>query len=154
MGKQFRILLAVDLEQGMARLVAEVERYARALDAVVDVLHVSDPDPFIGYIKSADPAEQDVIDSGRMPRAHELRAEHQATREVGEALRQRGVAIDQTLTVQGPILATILDQATRSEADLLMLGVHHHGALYRLWHGDTATGAAAEAPCAVLLIPV
>lgn len=154
MGDRFRILVAIDLQAGTPRLLDAAEQYGRAFDAVVDIVHVGDPDPFVGYIKSDDPGEQETIDSGRNARAKALRDAHQATHQAGEALRARGVQVDRALTLQGPILETILDQASRSGADLLVMGAQHHGMMYRLWHGDTAAAAAARAPCALLLIPV
>jgi hypothetical protein len=49
----YRILVAIDLKPGTERLLAEAQRYAKALDAIVDIIHVADPDPdFVGYIKS------------------------------------------------------------------------------------------------------
>jgi nucleotide-binding universal stress UspA family protein len=69
-------------------------------------------------------------------------------------LRAKGVRVDQALTVQGPILATLVEQAGKLDIDLLIMGTHHYGALYRLWHGDVAAGAASRAPCALLLVPI
>jgi nucleotide-binding universal stress UspA family protein len=62
--------------------------------------------------------------------------------------------VDHTLTVQGSILETIVEQAGKLDIDLLIMGSRHYGALYRLWHGDMATGAASRAPCALLLVPI
>jgi hypothetical protein len=51
MKAEFRILLAVDLKDGTDRLVAETERYGRSLRAIVDIIHVAEPDPdFVGYL--------------------------------------------------------------------------------------------------------
>jgi len=52
----YRILVAIDLKAGTDQLLAEAQRYGRALDATVDVVHVSEPDPgFVGYIKKRRP---------------------------------------------------------------------------------------------------
>jgi nucleotide-binding universal stress UspA family protein len=106
----------------------------------VYIIHVTDPDPFVGYIKASDPADQNLFDAQRQPRAKELRTEHQQTQAIGAALRAKGVRVDQALTVQGPVLATVVEQAGKLDIDLLIMGSHHYGALYRLWHGDVATG--------------
>jgi nucleotide-binding universal stress UspA family protein len=148
----YRILVAIDLKPGTDRLLAETQRYAQALNAIVDIVHVAAPDPaFVGYIKA--PEGQGPVDIGREFRAKDLRVEHQQTQAVGAALRANGVRVEQTLMVQGPILETILEQAGELGADLLILGSHHHGALYRLWFGDTASAAAKQAPCALLVVP-
>jgi len=69
-------------------------------------------------------------------------------------MRAAGIRVDQALTVQGPTLETIMEEARKFGADLLILGSHQHGALYRLWYGDIAIDAAKEAPCALLVVPI
>ena len=55
MSSDFRIVVAIDLKSGTNRLMTETQRYALALNAVVDIIHVAPPDPdFVGYMKSGD----------------------------------------------------------------------------------------------------
>jgi nucleotide-binding universal stress UspA family protein len=151
----YRIMVAVDLNAGTDLLLAEAQRFARALDAIVDIVHIAEPDPsFVGYIKSDAPAEQAQLDSEREPHAQALRAEHRQTQAYGAKLRADGVRVDQTLMVQGPISETIAAEARKIGADLLILGSHHHGALYRFWYGDAVVDAARRPPCAVLVVPL
>jgi nucleotide-binding universal stress UspA family protein len=155
MSDNFRIVVAVDLKAGTERLLAEAQRYGRALDAVVDIIHIAAPDPdFVGYMKDSDPAEKTQDGLIRESEAKALRVEHQQTQALGETLRANGVRVDRALTVQGPTLATILGEARKLGADLLILGSHHHGAIYRLWYGDIAVDAAKQAPCALLVVPI
>jgi nucleotide-binding universal stress UspA family protein len=155
MSDDYRILIAIDLKTGTERLLVEATRYAKALNAIVDIIHVADLDPLVGYIKSSDPGEdQSLIDPGREPRAKALRTEHQQTQAFGATLRASGVRVGQALTVQGPVLEAILTHVGKLDSNVLMLGSHHHGALYRLWYGDTATAAAKQAPCALLVVPI
>lgn len=155
MTDDFRILVAVDLEIGTDRLLAEVERYGRALNAVVDVVHVAPPDPdFVGYLKIEHvdkPTQENLI---RDDVANSLRTQHDQTLAIGVKLQARGVRLRHALTVQGPVLETILDHARRLDSDLLMLGSHQHSALYRLWYGDIVTDAAKHPHCQLLVIPV
>lgn len=154
MSNSYRILVAIDLNPGTDRLLAEAQRYAQAFDATVDIIHVVPPDPdFIGYIKSA-PEEQDQFDVERKYHAKKLRLEHRQTQAFSAKLRAAGVRVDQVLTVQGPTLATVLEEAHKLATNLLIVGSHHHGALYRLWYGDIATDAAKQARCALLVVPV
>ena len=146
-------MLAIDFNLEN-RLRAEVERFARALNATVDVLHVSMPDPeFIGYIKAKPGEYQGAVDGGRPAKAHELRNDHDKTLAFGEALRSTGIKIDRVLTVQGEVVSTILDHVVKREIDLLMLGSHHHSAFYRFTHTDVAAEAVHKMPCAVLVLP-
>ena len=156
MADDFHILVAIDLKDGTDILLAEAQRYGRALDATVDIVHVAAPDPtFVGYAKAAGPDEQDWLDPEREPHARELRAEHQQTQAHGAHLRANGIRVGRVLTVQGPTAALILEEARKLAADLIILGSHHHHALYRLWHGgDTVTALVEQQRCAVLVVPV
>jgi nucleotide-binding universal stress UspA family protein len=155
MSDTFRIVVAVDLKAGTDRLLAEAQRYGQALNAVVDIIHVAAPDPdFVGYMKSADPAGKTQDSLIRDSEAKTLRTEHAQTQALSETLRANGVRVDRALTVQGPTLATILDETRKLGADLLILGSHHHGAMYRLWFGDIAVDATKQAPCSLLVVPI
>jgi nucleotide-binding universal stress UspA family protein len=155
MSSDFRIVVAIDLKAGTDRLLAEAQRYGLALNAVVDIIHIAPPDPdFVGYMKSDDPAEKTQDNLIRESEATALRAEHQQTQDFAAALRANGLRVERALTVQGPILATILDQTRKLSADLLILGSHHHIALHRLWFGDIAVDATKQAPCSLLVIPL
>ncbi len=161
MSTAYRVLVAIDLKPGTDHLLAEAQRYAKALDAIVDIIHVADPDPdFVGYIKSAPTAETgghapiNYDQTLRDDRAKEFRLEHQQAQAVADQMRAAGIRVDQALTVQGPTLETILEEARKLGADLLILGSHQHSALYRLWYGDIAIDAAKEAPCALLVVPI
>ncbi len=157
----YRILVAIDLKPGTERLLAEAQRYAKALDAIVDIIHVADPDPdFVGYIKSEQQPEtggyaaSNYDQTLRDDRAKEFRSEHQQTQAIAAQMRAAGIRVDQALTLQGPALETILEEASKLSVDLLVLGSHQHGALYRLWYGDVAIDAARLAPCALLVVPI
>ena len=43
MSNAFRMLVAIDLKPGTDRLLAEAQRYAKALDATVNIVHIADP---------------------------------------------------------------------------------------------------------------
>jgi nucleotide-binding universal stress UspA family protein len=155
MSSDFRIVVAIDLKAGTNRLMTEAQRYALALNAVVDIIHVAPPDPdFVGYIKSGDPSEKTQDNLIRDSEAKALRDEHQQTQDLAAALRGNGDRVERALTVQGPTLTTILDETRKLGADLLVLGSHHHSALHRLWFGDIALNATKQAPCSLLVIPL
>ncbi|HEY4981322.1 MAG TPA: universal stress protein [Pseudolabrys sp.] len=154
MSKDYRILVAIDLKTGTDRLLEEAQRYGQALNATVDIIHVAAPDPyFVGYIKG-DPGSEENVDSGRDYHAKDLRLEHEQTQAFATRLRATGTRVGQVLTVQGPTLATVLEETRKLNADLLIIGSHHHGAIHNLWFGDTAADAAKQAPCALLVVPM
>jgi nucleotide-binding universal stress UspA family protein len=158
----YRILVAIDLKAGTEHLLAEAQRYAKALEAIVDIVHVADPDPeFIGYRKTDPEIGTDVpLGSGnydeilRESRAKEFRLERERTQTIAEQMRVSGIQVDRALTVQGPPLEAILEEVHKLGSDLLILGSHQHGAVYRLWYGDISVDAAKRPPCALLVVPI
>ena len=178
MSNAFRMLVAIDLKPGTDRLLAEAQRYAKALDAIVNIVHIADPvsdfvrdtkevtnygdpDPdFVSYVKGEQqtkPGAHELTDykhTLRDDRAEEFRLEHQQVHALAEKMRASGIRVDQTLTVQGPTLEKLLKEASKLGTDLLILGSHRHGALYRLLYGDIAVDATKQAPCALLVVPV
>jgi len=154
MSNDYRILLAIDLKVGTDRLAEEAQRFASALDAIVDILHVAAPDPdFVGYIKGS-VGEQTPIDVERDFKAKELRDEHRQAQAIAETLRQKGVKVDRTLTLQGELPTALFEHVRKLGSDLLIVGAHHHSALARLWYGDVAVEAVKLAPCALLVVPL
>ena len=167
MSNAFRMLVAIDLKPGTDRLLAEAQRYAKALDAIVNIVHIADPvsdfvrdtkevtnygdpDPdFVSYVKGEQ--EKHTL---RDDRANDFRLEHQQVHAFAEKMRASGIRVDHTLTVQGPTLEKLLKEARKLGTDLLILGSHRHGALYRLLYGDIAIDATKQAPCALLVVPV
>ena len=71
---------------------------------------------------------------------------------MAEYLQQRGVDADYEL-VKGPIAETIVEIATNYQADLIILGAHNHGFLYRAFIGSVSTGVLKHSPCPVMIIP-
>jgi nucleotide-binding universal stress UspA family protein len=184
MSHAFRILVAIDLKPGTDRLLAEAQRYAKALDAIVNIVHIADPVPdivrytkgaqevtdyedaedpdpdFVSYVNGEQETKTgahevtDYNDTLRDDQAKEFRLEHQQVHALAEKMRASGIRVDQALTVQGPTLEKLLKEASKLDTDLLILGSHHHGALYRLWYGDVAIDATKQAPCALLVVPI
>jgi nucleotide-binding universal stress UspA family protein len=150
----FRIVVAVDLKDGTDRLLSAAERYGRAFNAIMNIVHVAAPDPvLVGYIKDPGHTETTQNELIRDSNAEALRVAHQQTQELGAALRAKGIRVD-ALTIQGPTLATILDEARKLGADLLIMGSHHHNVIHRIWYGETTVDAVKQSPCALLVVPI
>ena len=113
--------------------------------ATLWIVHVAAPDPdLVGF----EPGPQHIRDQ----RAHELRDEHQELQQI--ALDRSAHGVDaRALLVQGPTVATILDQASRINADLVVLGSHGHGALHRLFVGSVCQQVLAATRTPLLIVP-
>ena len=141
-----KILVAIDLSNASDEVMQIVQFTAKAMSAEVRVLHVAEADPsFVGYEAGPDVVREQV--------AHEFREEHRAVQAHAEALRQAGIEAT-ALLIQGAIVETILNEAKRMEADLLIVGSHGFGALYDLFLGSSSRGVLKDTEIPVLVVPV
>lgn len=139
------ILVPVDFSDVMEATLAATIGLAAGLGARVHLLHVAAPDPaFVGY--EAGP------DTVRHHRAEQLRSEHRAMEALADQLRNRGIETTSSL-VAGPAVDTILAQAERLGADLIVMGSHGRGALYRALVGSVSEGVLRRSTTPVLVIP-
>jgi nucleotide-binding universal stress UspA family protein len=139
------ILVPVDFSAVTTSVIEHARRIAEAFSSKVCLLHVAAPDPaFVGW----DPGP-DVV---RHQRATDLREEHRQIQDLAQSLREAGIEA-QSLLVQGSTVETILERAEKLQADLIIVGSHGHGALYRALLGSISEGIVRHSPCPVLIIP-
>lgn len=138
------LLVAVDFSAVTERQVAAVERLA-APGREIHVLHVAEPDPdFVGF-EGGPGTVRDQI-------AAEFRQEHRQVQALANHLREAG--FDATgLLVQGPTVATILEQAERLAAHAIVVGSHGRGAIFDLVVGSVSAGVIRKAHVPVLVVP-
>jgi nucleotide-binding universal stress UspA family protein len=140
-----RIIAAVDFSPVSNTVVVQAVAIARAFKAELFLLHVAAPDPdFVGF--EAGPR------SVRETRAGELRKEHRDLQQWASDLRDQGLAAE-ALLVQGPTVETLAERAEHLDADLVVLGSHGHGAVYRALMGSVSEGMLRAGICPVLVIP-
>jgi nucleotide-binding universal stress UspA family protein len=141
-----KILVAVDLSDATTDVIQAAEYLARATAGQVRVLHVAEAEPdFVGY----DAGPQVVRDQV----AREFRDAHRGVQTHADALRDAGVDAN-ALLIKGPIVETVLSEAKRFEADLLVVGSHGFGALYDLLVGSSSRGILRDTDIPVLVVPV
>lgn len=140
-----KILAAVDFSPVSKQVTEQAASLAEAFSAELTLVHVAAPDPeFVGY--AAGP--QSVRDD----RAHEIRGEHRELQSTADGLRERGLAA-RALLVQGPPVKSILAEAEKLQADVIVIGSHGHGALYRALLGSVGEGVVRASQCPVLVVP-
>jgi nucleotide-binding universal stress UspA family protein len=140
------ILVALDFASPNKKILDQAERLARAFHAKLCLVHVVAPDPdFVGY----EAGPQEVRDQV----AHERRQEHRELQQIGEQLGERGISTA-TRLVQGPTVETLLSIATEVKADMIVIGGHRHGWLYKLVLGSTTEALIDRAARPVLVVPV
>ncbi len=150
-----KLLVGVDLSESTEKIVEKTERFANALSAKIWLLHVAQPEPTDMYMAGYEP---DSIGMGLDPQllrdslAERLHREHRKVHEIADRLRKGG--LDATaLLVQGATVETILEQASKLEVDMIVVGSHGQGAIYQLLVGSVSEGILRKSLCPVLVVP-
>jgi nucleotide-binding universal stress UspA family protein len=84
--------------------------------------------------------------------ASELRHEHQFLQRLAQCLRDREIDASALLT-EGATTDSILEESQRLEADLVVVGSHGHGLLYRALLDGTGERLLGESACPVMFVP-
>jgi nucleotide-binding universal stress UspA family protein len=139
------VLVPIDFSDASDAVIDWAAEIADRFGCAVRLLHVAAPDPdFVGY-----EAGPDVV---RRQRASELRDEHRALQARADVLRERGLDVTAQL-VSGPTVEKILSEAADGPVDLIVMGSHGHGALYRALLGSVSEGVVRGARCPVTIVP-
>jgi len=144
-GRMKNIAVAIDFSAVTGAVVEQAALLARAFRAHLWLIHVAAPEPeFVGY----EPGPQTVRDQ----RALELRVEHRSLQALTERLRAEEIEAT-ALLIPGPTVETILHEAEKTKADVIVLGSHGHGFLRRALLGSVSEGVLHDARRPVLIVP-
>lgn len=139
------IVAAIDFSPVTELVLERAAAEARAFAARLWLLHVAAPEPdFVGY----DPGPVGV----RQQVAQHLREDHQRLQAHAQSLREGGLDVT-ALLVQGPTIETILREASKLAADLIVLGSHGRGVLGRTLLGSVSEGILRKTAIPVLIVP-
>ena len=140
-----QVLVVIDLSEISSYVVDEAVKFFKAAGADVWLLHVGEPEPeFVGT----------KIDTKEMRdiRAEEFHKEHRHLQKYAKQFEKAGLKTT-ALLVQGETVKTILNEAKRLSADIIMMGSHKKGALSRLLLGSTSEGVLHHSDIPVMIIP-
>lgn len=139
------ILVALDLSEPAERVIQAVKRVASAGTRLY-VVHVVEPNPeFVGW-QAGPGVVRDQVAEG-------FRRERHAVEGWAVTLSAEGFDAH-PLTVQGPTVDTLLSEAERLAAEVIVVGSHGHGAAYDLAIGSISSGLIRRAKVPVLVVPV
>jgi nucleotide-binding universal stress UspA family protein len=139
------ILAAVDFSAVTGEVLATLRRIGTTMPAKVWLVHVAPPEPdFVGYGAGPDVVRGQV--------AAEQRSWHQKLQQHAEELRAAGVETT-ALMLQGATVETLIAEAEKLGAGLIVLGSHGHGAVYDQLVGSVAEGVVRRSTVPVLLVP-
>ncbi len=142
----YKILVPLDFSDAMQGVIDHASLLARSLPAKLWLIHVGSPEPdFVGYHEVGPKAERDRV-------AAELRGERLRTQQLAEELRSSGLDVT-ALGPQGATVETILQEAEELDVDLIVLGSHGRGAVYRALLGSVSEGVLHRSDVPVLIVP-
>jgi nucleotide-binding universal stress UspA family protein len=140
-----KILVAVDLSDLATVAIDHAATLAGTFHSHIHILHVEAYTPsYIGneivppVIPIENPEETESI-------SRDLSS-------MADYLLQRGIKADYELA-KGPVIETIIEKAAIYNADLIIMGAHNHGFLYRAFIGSVCAGVVKNSHCPVLIIP-
>jgi nucleotide-binding universal stress UspA family protein len=140
-----RIIVAVDLSDLASTTVESAAVFAAAFKSHIRILHVEVPVPtYIG-----NEIVQPVLPTDDEEENARIRKDLAS---MTEYLQKRGIEADYEL-VKGPVVESVIEKARSYNAELIVLGAHNHGFLYRAFIGSVCSGVVKHSSCPVLIIP-
>lgn len=140
------IVALVDFSDLTFKVLKQAHHLAKAFESLVVLLHVVPKEPVVvdvGLISAT------VL---RNPGPELINADGARLLELQDSLSKFGV--DTTVKqLQAASVDEVLAEVRQLEADLIIVGSHHHGALYDLLVGSVTYNVLRQAPCPVLVVP-
>jgi nucleotide-binding universal stress UspA family protein len=141
-----KLLAAVDLSKASGYVTEAVHRVALATDAEVYVLHTIIPLPGVAGPEFNPVTEQQELSERYLDERDQLN-------ELVTQLVEADVNAS-ALMAQGDPVKTILKQAERLDAELIVVGSHGHGMMFDALVGSTSAGILRKSTIPVLVVPV
>ncbi len=116
------------------------------LSAKVWLLYAEKPD--LGFVGLGPGRPQSVLDHV----AEDFREKREELQNEADKLQNSGIDAE-SLLVQGAAVEVILDEASKLNIDLIVVGSHGHGAVYHLVVGSVSEGVLHRSSCPVIVIP-
>lgn len=139
------ILAAIDFSEISSTVIDQAAAIAKSFSSKLWLIHVAAPEPdFVGY-GTGPQTERDW-------RAQTLREEHRYLQDKALELEQNGINVT-PLLIQGATVETILKEATKLKAEMIVIGSHGRSALYKTLVGSVSEGIVRQASCPVLIVP-
>lgn len=139
------LLVSVDFSDITDLVVDRAAKIAAAFGSTIRLVHVAPPDPAFASSRGWPQEVRDEL-------AKELFGEHDILEELAEGLEERGIHA-KALIDRGSVVESILDIASRTDTDLIILGSRSHGALFKLAPRSVVKGIISRSTCPVMVIP-
>ena len=141
-----KLLAAVDLSRASGYVIEAVHRVAMATDAEVFLLHVIIPLPTISDMEFHPVIAQQELSESYLDEQEQL---------AGLVKQLVDVGVNATALIrQGDPVKSILSEARRLDAELIVVGSHGHGLLFDALVGSVSGGILRQTTLPVLIVPV
>ncbi len=140
------IVALVDFTDTSSPVLEHAQKFASAFGSRLILLHVVPPEPTVATLGAEAPA-MPVPPTQEMVHVDKARLE-----QLLASLTSQGVETS-ALQFEGPVADTVVRETERLHADLVIMGSHHHGALYNLFVGSVTADIMKNATFPVLVLP-
>ena len=144
------ILVPVDFSDVTVKVVKAAVYLAKAFQSHITLMHVAWTEPapeIIDFGAGPNLVPPPVVDETAV-----IESKKKKLAELEELVTSVGLSAT-TIELQGPPVDEILAEAESARVDLIVIGSHHHGALYHLFEGGVTEGILSRARCPVLIVP-
>ena len=128
-----------------SHIVEKTLELASLCSSKVNIIHIAPPSREPPYNVDSEMFRREV--------ASELHHEHKCLQDLAKCMQDVNIEATAQL-VQGSIVGSILLETKRLAVDLVILGRHKHGPLYRVLMDNTDEGLLAKSSCSIMFVPV
>ena len=143
------LLTALDFSPISQKVVDGAAELAAAMNSRLVLLNVVEP--VAAYVPVG--AAMDVITTPIPMEPADLNLVKERLEHFAAPLRAKGLNVETMAVVSLPV-DEILNQATSTQATMIVLGSHGHGAVYQLFSGSVVTSVLHKSRVPVTVIPV
>jgi nucleotide-binding universal stress UspA family protein len=143
------LLTALDFSPISQKVVDGAAELAAAMNSRLVLLNVVEP--VAAYVPVG--AAMDVITAPIPMEPADLNLVKERLEQFAAPLRAKGLSVETMAVVSLPV-DEILNQAASTQATMIILGSHGHGAVYQLFSGSVVTSVLHKSRVPVTVIPV
>lgn len=153
-----KVLIAVDFSDVTGKVVDEGVKFAEAFGASVCLMHTEPPNEgyiyydagyssmgSLGYMNEIDP---------ELEKSHQerIKSDKHSLQVLKDIVEKRGIETS-TFLIEGNISKAIIKQVDDNNYNLVVIGNHRHGKLYKFLFDDISTHLLTKTTCPVLVVP-
>jgi nucleotide-binding universal stress UspA family protein len=140
------IVALIDYSDLTNRIIDQAVQVTKAFHGKLILLHVVPEQPAVVELGLASPTVMQPASEGKVEK------DYNKLLDLRDSLTNSGVNVLVQQLEQGGV-KQVIEQCRSLETDLIVMGSHHHSALYNLLVGTFTSDLLKRAPCPVLVVP-